>query len=130
MSKIGYFTAGPKPTNNEQSEIDALAAAGHDVMVRDVTKYTASSYQPAVAGLEEFDYVRAYAGTTYPADYDDTGDFPVADPAAPPSAVTLPGTQKLLSSGVEFLSPAITGSRTDGYTPTISGGVVTALAGS
>lgn len=128
--KIGYFTAGATPTVNETAEIVALQNAGHQVMIRDVTKYAADSYQPAADGLEAFDYVRAYAGTTYPADYDDTEDFPVANPAAPPSAVTLPGTQMLISSGVEFLSPAVGGSRTDGYTPTIAAGAISALTGS
>lgn len=126
--KIGYFTAGPKPTTDETTEINALAAAGHDVLIRDVNKYAAGTYQPAADGLEDFDYVRAYAGTTYPTDYDDTGDFPVADPAAPPSSVTLPGTQKIITSGVEFLSPDATGSYTNGFTPTIAAGVVTAIA--
>jgi hypothetical protein len=128
MARIGYFTAGPTPTANETTEINTLAAAGHDVCVRDVTKYGTSTDQPAADGLEDFDYVRAYAGTTYPTDYDDTGDYPVADPAAPPSAVTLPGTQKLITSGVEFLSPDATGVYVNGFTPTIAAGAVTAIA--
>lgn len=40
------------------------------------------------------------------------------------------GTDLIISSGTEFLGPAITGTRTNGYTPTIVAGAVTVLTGS
>jgi hypothetical protein len=128
--KIGYFTAGPQPTSNELAEITAYRNVGHDVSIRDVTKYALDTYQPGEFSLEAFDYVDAYAGTTIPEPYDDTELYPVASPSAPPAAHAPLSTQKLITSGVEFLSPAVSGERTDGYTPTIVAGAVTALTGS
>lgn len=128
--KIGYFTAAAQPTANELTEIGKYVTAGHDVCVRNAAAYALSTNQPGADSAEDFDYVDAYAGTTIPEPYDVAEDFPVASPDAPPAAHTLPGTQAIITSGVEFLAPAPTGSRTDGYTPTIAAGVVTALTGS
>lgn len=128
--KIGYFTAGAQPTANEIAEIAAYSGVGHTVCVRNVLAYDLDTHQPGADSAEDFDYVDAYAGTTIPAPYDDAEDFPVASPTAPPAAHAPLSTQALITSGVEFLSPAVGGSRTDGYTPTIVAGVVTALTGS
>lgn len=128
--KIGYFTAGAQPTANETAEITSYVTAGHTVCVRNVLAYSLDSHQPGADSAEDFDYVDAYAGTTIPEPYDDAEDFPVASPSAPPASHALPGTQMLISSGVEFLSPAPTGSRTDGYTPTIANNAISAIVGS
>lgn len=44
--------------------------------------------------------------------------------------VTLPGTDKILKSGVKYTAPAITGSYVNGYTFTIVAGVITAIVAS
>lgn len=123
--KVLYFTAGPVPTVNEAAEIATLLAyPGIDVGVRNAANLGVyGSAEPA-------DYVAGYnAGAAIPAPYNDTEDYPRTTAAQPP-APTLLATQKLLTSGVEFLGPATTGSRTDGWTPTIAAGAVTVLTGS
>lgn len=44
--------------------------------------------------------------------------------------ITLPGTQKLLTTAVKVTAPAITGTYVNGYTFTIVGGNITAIVAS
>lgn len=154
IKKVIYFTAGTAPDENEQAEIDLIAAnPAYSVSVRNATLQTTDPD----ADPEAADYV---AGSP-PSDYDDPGDYPVLDISNIPTAslveegdtivltdasgttlnctlvvtdgvptLTMASTAKIIKSGVEFLSPAVSGSRTDGYTPTIVAGDVTVLAGS
>jgi hypothetical protein len=125
MTKVLYFTASDVPTSNELAEINVLKNyPGIELGVRNASKLGVyGSAEPA-------DYVAGYnSGAAIPAPYNDTEDYPLTSAAQPPAPTVL-GTQKVITSGVEFLSPAVGGSRTDGYTPTIADGVVTALTGS
>lgn len=125
MTKVLYFTAADVPTVNEAAEIAILKDyPGVELGVRNASKLGVyGSAEPA-------DYVAGYnAGAAIPAPYDDTEDYPRTTAAEPPAPTVL-GTQKIITSGVEFLAPATSGSRTDGWTPTIAAGVVTALTGS
>lgn len=125
-TKIGFFIAGTKPTTQEAADILIMQNLGFNVAVRSALNYVpATSDEP-----EQFAYVMDSAsGANIPTDYADTNDFPRASKTQPPAPDVL-STQKVITSGVEFLSPAVSGSRTDGYTPTIVAGAVTALAGS
>ena len=44
--------------------------------------------------------------------------------------ITIPGTQRLITSGVKVTAPAITGTYVNGYTLTIANGVITAIVAS
>jgi hypothetical protein len=125
MVKVIYFTAGNVPTVNEASEISTLRSyPGVELAVRNAAD------MGVVGSLEPADYVAGYNnGAAIPDGYDDTDDYPLTSAANPPRP-TLLGTQRIIHSGEEFLSPAVGGERTDGYTPTIAAGVVTALTGS
>lgn len=125
--KVIYFTASSIPTETEAGHIAALQAyPGLDVAIRDASKVGVSTDQgePELA-----DYVTNATGSNFPEGYDDTEDYPITTAAAPPMP-TLLGTEKIIRSGVEFLSPDTTGSYVDGHTPTIAAGAVTALAAS
>lgn len=125
MTKVLYFTASAAPTVNEAAEIAIFKAyPGIELGVRN------ASNLGVYGSAEPADFVAGYnAGAAIPEPYDDTDDYPLASAAQPPEP-TLIGTQKIITSGVEFASPAVSGERTDGYTPTIAAGVVTALTGS
>lgn len=121
-----YFTAAAKPTTDEAADIAIFQAqTGLEVRIRNAG--VNSLYPDAELGV---DYVADHAsGALIPVAYADTDDYPRATTANPP-APTVASTQKVISSGVEFLGPATSGSRTDGWTPTIVDGDVTALVGS
>lgn len=128
MTKVIYFTVASKPTANELLDIAALQAyPGLTVAVRDMSKVGVSTDQgePEVA-----DYVASDAGNDFPEGYDDPGDYPVLDPAAPPAPDGLLGTQRVIYNGVEFLANDKTGVYVNGWTPTIAAGVVSTMLAS
>jgi len=117
-----YFTASAVPTGPETTAIETLQNDGrYSVFVRNATGKNYEGGEPEAA-----DFV---AGTI-PTAYADAGDYPVIDPSALPDPTNIPATSKVIRSGVEFAAPAATGSYANGYTPTIVGGAVTAIAGS
>lgn len=121
-AKVLYFTASAVPTGPETTAIGNLQNDGrYSVFVRNTLGGNYAGGEP-----EDCDFV---AGTI-PTAYADAEDYPVLNPSALPNPSNLPSTAKVINSGVEFLAPAPTGSRVDGYTPTIVGGVVTGLVGS
>lgn len=122
-----FFTAGAIPTTSELTEINKLVTyPGIDLRVRNAAAPMGTYDTPETA-----DYVCDYNdGSLIPAPYDDTEDYPLLTRTNPPAPAGLLSTQKVITSGVEFLGPATTGSRTDGWTPTIVAGAVTVLTGS
>lgn len=126
MTKVIYFTVAAKPTVTEAGHITALAAyPGIDTLVvRNQAMVGNTDESP-----EEADYVLNAAGSGFVAPYDDDEDYPKITPTTPPLPTVL-ATEKVIRSGVEFLSNQVTGSYTNGYTPTIAAGVVGALVGS
>jgi hypothetical protein len=128
MAKIIYFTASAIPTETEAGHIAAFAAyPGIDLAIRNAAAVGISTDQgePELA-----DYVANATGADFPVGYDDTEDYPIASPTNPPVPAGILSTQKIITSGVEFLSPDQSGSWVDGHTPTIVAGAVTVLAGS
>lgn len=123
MTKVIYFTVAAVPTSGEQAEIDALTAyPGLTVAVRNLSQIDATD------NPEDADYVCSLAGNNFPANY--PADPYVRTTAANPPAPALLATQMIIKSGVEFLSPEATGTYTNGYTPTIAAGAISALVGS
>ena len=121
MKTVIYFTAGQLATGPEQTAIDAITAVpGFNVKVRSAL---GANYTGGIP--EQADFV---AGTR-PSAYANTTTYPEFNPASPP-AQDVGATQKVLSSGVKFTGPAITGTYVNGYTPTIVNGVVTGLVAS
>lgn len=121
-AKVLYFTAAAVPTGPETTAITNLQNDGrYSVFIRNAVGKNYEGGEP-----EACDFV---AGTI-PTAYSDAEDYPVINPSALPNPTNLPTTAKVINSGVEFLAPAPTGSRVDGYTPTIVAGVVTAIVGS
>ena len=120
-----FFTAASAPTVQETADIAALAEyPGLTLRVRNAGVETLREVP------ETADYVSdSNAGATIPDLYDDTDDYPRTYAANPPAPTVL-STQKVITSGVEFTGPATSGSRVDGWTPTIVAGAVTALTGS
>ena len=156
--KVLYFTAGQTPTEDEQEEIDAaMEHGGYDICVRSAS--ASAVYEGGEGGgVEPADFVMGTVPDAYGEEGSDTpvfdpgniptsglveeGDTIVLTDGAGTTldctlvvtdgvpTLTCAGTAKIIKSGVEFLSPAAGGARTDGYTPTIAAGEVTAIVGS
>lgn len=104
MQKVLFFTAGPIPTNDELTAINkikAAAAAPFELGIRNAA--IPAQYQPK---YEETVYV---AGSP-PAPYNDSEDFPVFNPDAPPSGDNLPATQAVVNNAQKITG--VTGSGT------------------
>lgn len=124
-TKIGFFTAGPKPTNDEAAAILIMQNLGFIVAVRNAAADNYGGDEP-----EDFDYVMDYDdGSLIPAAYADTEDYPRASKTVPP-APDLLSTQRVITSGVEFAGSDKTGSYVNGWTPTITNGVVSTMLAS
>lgn len=121
--KIFFFTAGAIPTSNEQiaiNKLNALAAAAYEVKVKRGDVPTDQEYG---YGKEECDYVAFVSPMTKPTAYTAKTTF---NPDAPANGGNLLSTQAIISSGQQLTVP-VTGSYSTKATPTIVGGVVTAI---
>lgn len=98
MVKVIYFTAGAIATAPELAEIAKLNAATVPALEVVVRRGDGVGTQLYGAGEEAADYV---AGTP-PAPYDDTEDYPVADPDNPPVGAILGPLQAVVTDGQEI----------------------------
>lgn len=123
QKKIIYFTVAAVPTVDELAEINALRVYPEvTLVVRNLQQIDATD------NPETADYVCSEAGNNFPTNYPE--DPYVRTTAAAPPAPTVLSTQKIISSGVEFLSDDKTGVYVNGFTPTIADGVVSTMLAS
>jgi hypothetical protein len=125
QKKILFFTAGPKATSQENTDMGIMADLGFRVCARDATAYAKGNVQGGT--LEEADYAMdSNSGATIPAAF---SGLTVASKTTPPAPPIL-STQKVITSGVEFAANDKTGTYVNGWTPTITAGVVSTMLAS